>query len=406
MNAMAGHALRVAQREEKKSSMISRLSEEQSDLFTLLSAQDWSDHHPRLSAFASQLLSDKDPWKAHSLITSETRSWRGMVCKRGITQFFCMGYAAVDVNVRPGGFTIFMFRPKSVGNTQSQSTMKQAVRAIFGDQKVDDDTVSYFAQNELYLADSIDNLETQLDTCVRFLDLITAERGIASEGYARGLRLLRKDRMAFETLQTKDHLFAVKVAYLLDRIFQTFVNTLSESRSEAIPIQAAKRHLKYLQEEEVNGALTQIRYGMAPNIQLPASITEGNDPSDEPTNEARTPNQNEGRATNQAAKKRKKETADSKTKETDLNHAREPAWTLPQGQRYGEFFNPARTPENTKNWPVLQHHSEARKAAMCMRFQCDGKCTKGCPFAHVNPDVIPSEIRETITARLKKIYKS
>jgi hypothetical protein len=71
MNAMAGHALRVAQREEKKSSMISRLSEEQSDLFTLLSAHDWRDHHPRpLSAFASQLLSDKDPWKAHSLITS------------------------------------------------------------------------------------------------------------------------------------------------------------------------------------------------------------------------------------------------------------------------------------------------------------------------------------------------
>jgi hypothetical protein len=81
------------------------------------------DDHPRLSAFASQLLSDKDPWKAHSLITSETRSWRGMVCKRGITQFFCMGYAAVDISVRPGEFAIFMFRPKSVGNTQSQSTI-------------------------------------------------------------------------------------------------------------------------------------------------------------------------------------------------------------------------------------------------------------------------------------------
>jgi hypothetical protein len=64
---------------------------------------------------------------------------------------------------------------------------KQAVSAIFGDHKVDDKTVNYFAQNELYLADSIDNLETQLDTCVRFLDLITAERGIASEGYACGL---------------------------------------------------------------------------------------------------------------------------------------------------------------------------------------------------------------------------
>ena len=87
-----------------------------------------SNYHPKLSTFASQLLSDKDPRKAHGLVTSKTRSWRGMVCKRGITQFFCLGYAAIDVNVRPGGFTIFMFQPKSVGNTQSQSTMKQAVK--------------------------------------------------------------------------------------------------------------------------------------------------------------------------------------------------------------------------------------------------------------------------------------
>jgi hypothetical protein len=110
--------------------MISRLLEEQSNLFTLLSAQAWRDDHPKLLTFASQLLSNKDPWKAHSL----------MVCKQGITQFFCMGYAALDVNVWPGGFTIFMFWPK-----------KQAVRAIIGDCKVDDKTVSYFAQNKLYL---------------------------------------------------------------------------------------------------------------------------------------------------------------------------------------------------------------------------------------------------------------
>jgi hypothetical protein len=41
--------------------------------------------------------------------SSQTRSWRWMVCKQGITQFFCMGYAALDVKVWSRGFTIFMF---------------------------------------------------------------------------------------------------------------------------------------------------------------------------------------------------------------------------------------------------------------------------------------------------------
>jgi hypothetical protein len=86
---------------------------------------------------------------------------------------------------------------------------------------------------------------------------------------------------------------------------------------------------------------------MAPNIQLPAaSIREGNGPSNEPTAEARTLT---NQTANQTAKKRKKKASDSKTKETDLNNAKEPDWTLPQGRRYGDFFNPAKSPENTKN---------------------------------------------------------
>jgi hypothetical protein len=109
LNAMAEHALRSAKRDEHKTSMISRLSSEQSELFTLLSAKDWRDYKPALSEFAKQLLADRDPFKAMNLITSETRAWRGTVGRRGITQFFCMGYAATDIETQPGGFTIFMF---------------------------------------------------------------------------------------------------------------------------------------------------------------------------------------------------------------------------------------------------------------------------------------------------------
>jgi hypothetical protein len=43
LNAMAEHALRSAKRDEHKTSMISQLSSEQSELSTLLSAKDWRD---------------------------------------------------------------------------------------------------------------------------------------------------------------------------------------------------------------------------------------------------------------------------------------------------------------------------------------------------------------------------
>jgi hypothetical protein len=105
-----------------------------------------------------------------------------------------MGYPATNIKTPPGGFTIFMFRPKNVAQPLSQAALKQSLRHLLGDTKDDDDTVVYFAQNDFYLLDSIDRLEVQLQTCIQFLDLITATKGIASEGYSEGLRLLRDDR--------------------------------------------------------------------------------------------------------------------------------------------------------------------------------------------------------------------
>jgi hypothetical protein len=59
---------------------------------------------------------------------------------------------------------------------------------------------------------------------------MTVHRGIASEGFARGLRYLKTYRSAFQNLQAADHLFIVKVAYFLDRVFQDFINDLGNNR--------------------------------------------------------------------------------------------------------------------------------------------------------------------------------
>jgi hypothetical protein len=56
-----------------------------------------------------------------------------------------MVYGATNIETQPGGFTIFMFRPKNVAQPLSQAALKQCLRHLLGDTKVDDDTVLYFA---------------------------------------------------------------------------------------------------------------------------------------------------------------------------------------------------------------------------------------------------------------------
>jgi hypothetical protein len=230
VKAMTNSMLKSIGQEDLKKSMLSRLSGEAADLYILLSAKDWNDTKPRIHTFARQILADKDMMKAVNLVTSETRSWRGAVSSRGLAQFLSTGYAATDVNIQPGGFTIFIFPPKTNSTSISRSTVEQNIQSMFGDGKLNDDTICYFAKHKFYLANSVETLEIQLDTCVDFLNLVTVHQGIASEGFAGGLQYLRNYRSAFQNMQAADHLFVVCVAYFLDRVFQDFSNDLGNNR--------------------------------------------------------------------------------------------------------------------------------------------------------------------------------
>jgi hypothetical protein len=99
-----------------------------------------------------------------------------------------------------------MFCPKSAALPLLQAALKQSLCYLLGDTKVGHDTVLYFSQNNFYLLpDSIICIKVQVQTCIQFLDLITANKGIASTGYLEGLRLLCNNRQAFKTLQAKDN---------------------------------------------------------------------------------------------------------------------------------------------------------------------------------------------------------
>jgi hypothetical protein len=129
---------------------------------------------------------------------------------------------------------------------------------VFGDGKVNDDTIKF------YLVDLVANLEIQLDTCVKFLNLMTVNGGFSGKGFARGLRYLKNYQSAFQNMQVANHLFVVRVAYFLDRVFQDFINNLGNNRmSSNIPgtMAAAKIDLEREQTNLVHTTLGQIKLG-------------------------------------------------------------------------------------------------------------------------------------------------
>jgi hypothetical protein len=82
LQAMTENQLKETERETKKRSMTSRLSIEAVDMFTLLSAEDWSDKKPKINLFTDKMTEDKDAIKALNLIASCTREWKGVVSEK------------------------------------------------------------------------------------------------------------------------------------------------------------------------------------------------------------------------------------------------------------------------------------------------------------------------------------
>jgi hypothetical protein len=220
-----------------------------------------------------QLVSDKDSQRALGIMQTQTKKWSGQVSEKGLMGFFAAGYAAQDIDKQRGGFTIFMFRPVSVHRPKVQKQIHSQVRAIFGNSEFDDEAVKYYSANDFFLTELVSNLEEQVYTCIRCLELFTDRKGIATVGFEYGLHLLQKDRRLFRNFLGRDPLFGVKFAFLLDRVFQNFVNELGNFHNNERPIQRARQRLKHYQQDDIDCALTGYDVSSIPNLYLPSSLT-------------------------------------------------------------------------------------------------------------------------------------
>ena len=405
---MTASQLKRDQKEDKKKSMLSRLSPEGGTLFKLLSAKNWKDGNPKLPAFTKKILEDRDSNRALGEMKTISKRWSGKISEKGILSFLANGYAVDDISKAPGGFSIFMFSPLGSNNSSDQKSRILQVRSMFGSTELDEESIKYFAKNDFYLADNLSGLEEQIYTCIKCLEKLTCKYGIASEGYWHGFNMLSKYKMEFLGLTQMDPLFPVKFAYLLDRAFQNFVLDLGDFHNKEDPILKARRNHKGQQVRDIDAAMSGFKTGSLSRLFLPRTLqvetsSKGAHPSRDGGAAGAGGTKQKGSPKNEGATKEKSEPEDWWSK--NPNPVTE--WKIPDGKTFADFFdfNQESLKANTMGWPRLKSHDpkKKKKGYLCLKYQCVGSCTNKCGMTHVDPEKLSEAVRKTIDDRLKEI---
>jgi hypothetical protein len=198
MTMFAGATLRQAKKSDKAKSMFSKMAEEDERLFDLLAAEDWDDDYPHRSSFMlMRIVKDKDVSVAWQSIRKATVDWPGFISEKQIVEFFRTGYLATDINTCPGGFTLFMFQPADHPVAHSAKEGQNLLRSMFGESKLDDETIRFFVESEFFIAPKLAELEDQIVMGIKAMDLFTRTKSIGSDGLWYGLKLLQANRPMF-----------------------------------------------------------------------------------------------------------------------------------------------------------------------------------------------------------------
>jgi hypothetical protein len=402
LTAITASHLRADEKAEKKKSMLSRLVPKAAKLFDLLGAKE-SDKKPKMNRFVRDLVSDRDSQRARGIVQTTTKKWAGEFSDKGLVAFLGTGYAAANIQASPGGFTIFMFRPITAYLHSSRTDRRLQVKAMFGNTELDDDAVKYYAESDFFLPQTLADLEEQMHTCIKALELFTSRRGIAAEGYIHGLDMINRGRRVFKHFLSDDPLFAVKFAYLLDRVFQNFVDRLGDYCSEKQPIKRARKTLEHSQTAAIERAVIGFEVGAAPRLFLPSSLRASN-PAEEKGKPGKKPDK---KADKQEAEKKE---ANKGSKEPNpewwtKNPNPIKNWLIPPGKTFNSFFNGSEQKSNTTDWPKVPHHKPPKKPkGLCLKYQTLGECSLHCYMSHANPTTFDGATRKILDDRFKLIY--
>jgi len=393
---MAFQSYESSKRERKKSSILHQWTEESVRLFRLLSAKNWGETRlPKLTSFAKKLVSDKKITRAERMISKESKGWEGDVEPSGLGTLLTGGFLAEDIVVSPGGLTVFMFLPMEKSHDRTKLQRVQHFREVFGDGKLNESSLQAFADTKLYIPTDKNEATVQLNTAIKFLDLLTGRKSIASDGYRYGLQILQENGRKFVREVQRDRLFMIKYLYLLDCVFQSFCELLSTVAKGKDPLgKAHDRGLHIFMRKELDRELRSfLMLGSPPNLSLPQVLLP----------KRRGVNSEEGtRAPNAGPPKAAPIQAEPWMK---TNPSPNPKWLIPEGKGFSDVFGKD-TPENKRGFPKVVHHRTKKKIYPCLKYLCTGECPRGvsCNLSHCRAEHLSEEEVSKIDTRIEAIF--
>jgi hypothetical protein len=387
---------RIKERAEDKDakSLIRNLSPRQQTLFTRLCTTHMQTA-PVMPEFMTRCLAEKAPHRASNLIAHEVRNWKGTFSAAGLSRFLAGGYLSQEGNQgEPGGFTVFMFHPKSplTQGTSTESTIqgKGRIREYF-DLDVDEETLKFYQKKDFFIPTNEPELKIVLQTWHDLLVLLTVKDTIATEGLAL---ILEKYDSYYQVIQEmflscKD--FGLQVLIILDNHMQRFFEMVSEMKDVS---KASTRQRDFLWNQ-ANDFLDKLDNRQPPSVIIPQcllrkpkGITSATD-TEEPSSRS---------------KKRKANRMNNKEKVKVTNKEPQQDWSIPEGKSFGKYFTTTGTGENDLMWPKMADERHEVEKRMCIRFQVKGHCTDKCALAHTVKSKMSNKQETEITARFKKIF--
>jgi len=391
-------------------------------LFKVLSAEDgWETKGvPEFTDFAMKLI-DQKIFGATQLIRAQKKAmkWSGGLLKPGVGEFLKRGFVSEDVQVGPSGFSVLFFHPSCYADTDSEEFSVQQLNESFGDGKLPEEMMKTFSKLQIWIPQTVQDAEEQIDTAIKFLKSICGEATIATGGYETGLKQLAENRRLFRARGT---MFLVNYMYMLDRVFQAFCQEMLKYEQEEDPIQVARvTGARGWMDKLVEGPFNSwLVAGTVPLYSPPSAWDDrkfGEGLVDLHSGKGRGSGGGgggSGTPASPAAKKRKVEKSGDDGKEKAWHRALDQdeyvkEWFVPEGEEFFNYFSPSK-PENFYGFPRVTHHKTGRPANICVRYVVGNGpgCSRGlsCLRSHIKMNDLSAEEKERITKQFKKVYSS
>jgi hypothetical protein len=170
MTMMAAATIKQQEREDRKKLMMSKLITQGEIIFEILTAESWHDDGKGKSEYTQRIMADKDITVAWRMIQRTTMSWPGLlISQKQIAKFFKSDFIAANIRECPGGFTIFMFRPSKFPIAVSPKQEFNSMKSLLGNTKLDNDSINFYAENELFIPTETNHLEVQITMAIRLM---------------------------------------------------------------------------------------------------------------------------------------------------------------------------------------------------------------------------------------------